>query len=313
MRTPLAVLGSDIHLREKTPLRRTEKDWNAVQFGYLEQVRKLCNELDVPFVIAGDLFHLCKTGPSVVNEAIRFFRGFHCGVYAIPGQHDLPYHRLDMINQSSFWTLVQADSIHYLAPNKPVTITSGNRYNVMFYGFPWGTKITPVSKNRVVYQIAVVHKYIWHTPESGHARAEAASNVSKMPGAIGTYDAAAFGDNHHGFVYNNVINCGTLIRQKSDELRLWPHVGIFYSDGTLESHRLDCSGDKWELEDKKAAAKTPEQEEFAEVMHEAEEIILDFASVMKQRMADLIGENRTPRTKRVAKIVYEAMEDGEGP
>jgi hypothetical protein len=46
----------------------------------------------------------------------------------------------------------------------------------------------------------------------------------------------------------HIINCGSFIRRKSDEIDYQPSVGIIYSDGTVKRKRLDTSGDKFHVE-----------------------------------------------------------------
>ena len=67
------------------------------------------------------------------------------------------------------------------------------------------------------------------------------------------YNAAFYGDNHSGFNYQNadgipIMNCGTFIRRKADEIDYKPRVGIYGSDGKIYIHYLDTTEDRFQTE-----------------------------------------------------------------
>jgi hypothetical protein len=165
----------------------------------------------------------------------------------VPGQHDLPNHRIDQQHRSGYGVLVNAGKIVDIC---------GMAYSFPFadacaVGFGWGMEVTPRKKTPSLdptIQLAVVHKYCWKQGKS-YPGAPEENNVSAFKKQLKGYDAAVFGDNHKGFVATagdcNVINTGGFIRRKSDEMEYRPRVGILYSDGTIKCKFLDTSEDQF--------------------------------------------------------------------
>ena len=97
-------------------------------------------------------------------------------------------------------------------------------------------------------RLAIVHAYCWI---DGHAYpgVPMGNRLAGWEDKLTGYSAAAFGDNHDGFLAKcgeiDVLNCGCLIRRKRDELKYLPTVGLLHDDGHIERVFLDCSEDKW--------------------------------------------------------------------
>lgn len=257
----VAVVCSDIHLSHNPPAARAgEPDWYAAMDRTLEQVRNLCRVYGVPLVIAGDVFHHWRPPPELINFAITALRTDH-GTYAIPGQHDLPNHRLEDIGRSAYWTLVAAGTVRNLDPEQAASLTSidpsdpkrERHVGMRLSAYPWGHPLGPppngFAEGRVVgpvLDVAIVHTYCWVPGRSypgACPEAEASSYAKKLAG----FDAAIFGDNHKGFGHDydvggkvlHVFNCGGLMRRASDELQSRPTVGLLLSTGAVVPHHLD--------------------------------------------------------------------------
>ncbi len=210
---PIAILCSDLHLSHKPPLwRSAEPDWYAAQDRPLSQLRNLSSGLRVPVVIAGDIFddgwrpHRCP--PELINFAMR---ALPAACYAIPGQHDLPYHRYEDRFKSAYWTLVEAKTIVDLHDGK--WLSYGD--NLILHGFPWNCPIIPnrcKRKSDLEVHLVVAHAYIW-IKDHGFPGAKEEHHARSYATALQTYDAAVFGDNavaqgraHHvcGFVHGGL-------------------------------------------------------------------------------------------------------------
>jgi len=242
----IAVLCSDIHLCHTVPVARAaEPDWYAAMARPLKQLRELSQQHEAPVVCAGDIFddgwRERRCPPELINFAIRELPD----MYAVPGQHDLPNHRLEELERTAYWTLVKAGKIFHLEPGNPHWY--GIAMNPVLHGFPWKVPITPqVIDSQPRVHLAVVHSYIWQ-PGSSYP---GASEEQRVPGYLSSlqgYQAAVFGDNHKGFRFRSpdlsIINCGTLMRRKSDEREYTPQVGLLHRDGSISSHLLDVSED----------------------------------------------------------------------
>lgn len=251
-RRVLAIDISDLHLSHKPPIfRSVEEDWYKTQIGYLNQVKELAEQYSagrtgvLPVICNGDVFddgwRSSRCPPSLINLAIKYLPK----LYAVPGQHDLPYHDIEQIGNSAYWTLVEAGKIVNLAYGMPVEIGG-----IRLHGFPWGSEITPLKEPcDLLLEIAVIHSYIWEG-SYGYPGASIDQNIDAYRKKLKGYDIALFGDNHKGFAYEGkdecyIFNCGTFMRRKLDEKEYQPSVGLIYSDGKVIRYPLDVSRDKY--------------------------------------------------------------------
>ena len=245
---PVAVLSSDWHLSDRPPLiRSAEPDWYVAMARPLSQVRNLCHQHNVPLLHSGDLFDRWNPSPALIAFAMRELPE---EVHAVPGQHDLRHHRLDSLPDTAFGVLVEALRINYLKPGLEYVCS---RSGMTLHGFPWNTELVPCPERHQLdtsLHVALVHKYVWWQDHC-HAGADKADRVDRglLKQAKG-YDAIVVGDNHMGFLYRRegvpqVLNCGGLMRRKSDELDYHPSVGLLWSDGHIDRVFLDTSEDKF--------------------------------------------------------------------
>jgi hypothetical protein len=237
----IAVVCSDIHLCENAPVARSaEKDWFDAMRRPLGEIGELGNKYGAPILVAGDIFDKWNPRPPLINFALDSLPN---ACYAIPGNHDLPYHQPDLLGQSAYWTLVQAEKIKNLPYNLPVRRCD-------LFTFPFGTPITPAPavRNSTRPAVCLAHKYIWTRPENtfrGAADADALVRVD-----LARYAAAFFGDNHIHFQTRtkqrvNVMNCGCVIRRTATEKTYTPRVGLLRANGKIDAYPLDTSRDKW--------------------------------------------------------------------
>jgi DNA repair exonuclease SbcCD nuclease subunit len=246
MRKKVALVTvSDLHLSHEAPRSRAEKgeEWYGVMKNYLLQLRKIASDHEAPVVYAGDIFNTWREPSGLVNFAIDYLPPG----YAIPGQHDLPYHLYEDLDKSPYQTLCHAQVIMNLRPGKPEVVSS----NLMLHGFPWGEEVQPpIKKHKGARHVAVIHAYCW-SPGNSYPNAPKPAAAGNWYARLHGYDVAVVGDNHKGFVWESVpptlriLNNGSFIRRNSDEKDYQPCVGLVYSDGTVERVPLDCSKDKW--------------------------------------------------------------------
>lgn len=303
----LAILCSDLHLSHKPPLIRDPKTWMEVQADALLQLGRLSRENNnAPIICAGDVFDHWDQPPSMITFCIeRIPKNF----YAIPGQHDIPYHSYKDIFKSSYWTLVTAGVINHL--DAFTVLKSGTGVQFLVTPFPWGHKLkgssTPVDKT--VVTLAVVHRYLWKKGY-GYENAPVEEYVKNIPDkVINCYSSMVFGDNHQGFKYKvgetSIINTGTLLRRKKDELDYTPQVGILLADGTIKTHKLDCSKDKFV-----ETSEVTKDSEWPEL--NLDELITDLKNIKDkgydfvQSVKRFLKQNKID--KYISQIVMEALE-----
>ncbi len=247
----IAILISDLHLSESPPVARSaEPDWFEAQDRPLRQVKELMEKHDCVCIAAGDIFDRWFSSPAVINWAIEHLPR----MYAVPGQHDLPMHRLEDVKRSAYWTLVEAGRVVDLGDGKRNGIYHGN---MLICGFPWGSEIEPLevetwgskSSCSASIRLAVAHSFLWSDRKTGYPGAPAEARLGNRMGELKGYTSAVFGDNHKPFMgwadETCVLNCGCLIRRKQDERGQQPSVGLLYDDGRIERRILDVSRDRW--------------------------------------------------------------------
>lgn len=240
----IAVIASDIHLQDKPPVfRSAEPDWWAAQRRGLDELRRASEKHKCAVVYAGDIFNHWKTSPELLNFALEYLPEG----YAVPGQHDLPFHNYDDMDKSGYGTLVKVGKLKNLPPRKPVHVGD----NLRLWGFPWGCplKVLPtfVGKKEGTVDLAVVHAYVWRDGKS-YPGADEEKRVSVYAKSLLGFNAAVFGDNHIGFTaFKNgcdIMNCGTFMRRTVAEIDYQPIYGLLLEDGSIESVNLDISLDK---------------------------------------------------------------------
>lgn len=296
----IAILCSDIHLSHRPPLMRSaEPDWYAAMGRQLLELDNLRERHRVPVIVAGDLFDKWNSPPELINFAMT---GLFRDCWTIPGQHDLPYHRLDLIHKSAYWTLDQSGTITHIKNHKRI----GERLAI--YAFPWGVDVQPLKiGDGAVVNLAVVHHMIYR--EKPFPDASESDLLSSWKDRLAGYDAAVFGDNHAGFLGRagncNVFNAGTFFRRTAKDRDYRPMVGLLKSDGTIEPYYMDVSRDVFLDE-----AVTPEETRIPEL--DASELVeelvnlgtdpSDFEAALRRAANDLSDGAR--------RMVLEALEHG---
>lgn len=236
---PLAVLCADIHLSDTPPIARSvEKDWYACMERGLVELQEIAHQHSVPILCAGDIFHKWNSSARLINFALEHLPH----MYAIPGQHDLPYHSMTHIQQSAYWTLVKAGKVKTLSA-VPRLLTK-----MWVWGFPWGCDILPAI-TATHLRVAVIHAYIWRD-KKGYPGAPVNKLASAYAPVLQGFDVALFGDNHKSFTTHTggcvIWNNGGFFRRNIDEIKHRPRVGILMEDATVQCHYLtSCAEDQF--------------------------------------------------------------------
>jgi Calcineurin-like phosphoesterase len=292
----IAIACADIHLSLNPPLARKGEEqqpggWFAAMARPLKELEDLKMDLGgVPILMAGDLFDRHNPSPELINFAMDHLPE----MYAIPGQHDLPFHSYADIEKSAYWTMVKHERIHHIdsfvrfGPHK-VT------------GFGWGRKVEPTT-NPPGLNIALVHEYTW-MEGAGYLGAPHSQKV--CPSRYDGYDTVIIGDNHISWESTflngaNVFNCGGFYRRKSDEVNHRPRVGLIHSNGSVESHYLDCSKDILvPTANQEQAIVSSEVAAFVARLRSLQGMSLDYREELVRAMRDESAE--------VRKILVEAL------
>jgi hypothetical protein len=247
----IAIACADIHLSLNPPLARKGEEqqpggWFSAMARPLKELEDLKMDLGgVPILCAGDVFDRHNPSPELINFAMDHLPE----MYAIPGQHDLPFHSYADIEKSAYWTMVKHERVHNL---KPAVGTGILRNGLSVWGWPWGTPVVPCPLRRGgCLNVALVHEYTWI---DGAGYPGAPQEAKAAPRKYDGYDVVIIGDNHISWSIEErackedggdklIFNCGGFYRRKSDEVNHRPRVGLIHADGSVESHYLDCSKD----------------------------------------------------------------------
>lgn len=298
---PIAVLCSDIHLSLTQPACRADKNWLDTQAHYLKQVQDLAGENGLVFC-AGDVFHQWNPPAELINFAIQNLPAL---VISVPGQHDLPNHRIEEVHRSGYGVLAECSRVYDLTSdgdfNCPKTPNG-----MTVRGFGWNQPVEgPDDNTQDFHRVAVIHRYCW---TKGHSfpGAPESGNVKSYRKALRGYTLAVFGDNHSHFIADlddcKVVNCGTLIRRRADEIEYQPSVGLLYEDGTVKRHKLDTSIDRFH-ENAKEREETPlNMQDFLRQLEGLGEHGLDFREAV---MRELKSGDIDPK---VREIIVKMME-----
>ena len=216
---PTAILMSDPHLRETTPVcyigDYQKEQWNSMDF-----VSNLQKRWNCPILCAGDLFDHWKPSPWLLTETMKHLpaKFFSC-----MGQHDLPQHSIDLVNKSGFGTLKEAEYI------KDANDWNLDNIDIVFCHFG---QEPPLKRDQRIKQILIWHKLVYkgEKPFPTASGGQAISMLHKFP----QYDLLLFGDNHQTFTatYGDqlLVNPGSLMRMDADQIDHKPCVFLWFAE-----------------------------------------------------------------------------------
>jgi len=190
-----AVIVADLHLRDSVPDCRTDA-FLEKQAYKLDFIRQACGGIlgqpDIPLLIAGDLFHHWRPSPFLLSMAIQ---SLPKKVYAITGQHDLPYHNLNLIQQSGFYTLMKAGILK--SSTNPFFFAEEEKFCVA--GFHYGQHQRALSFKNPTEKplIGLFHLFTYQgtKPWPSFTRPDASAILKSLP----QFDLLIIGDNHQVF------------------------------------------------------------------------------------------------------------------
>lgn len=306
-----AILLSDIHLQETPPiLRCKEPDWYEAMARPLREICALKKKHKCPVLCAGDVFDHWKASPELINFAIKELPV----MWAIPGQHDLPYHNYEEIERSAYRTLIHAKKINHL--NFPANEVGEELGDLILYGHPFGEPLIPLDERDDEYlRIALIHEYVW-VDGYGYPTAPRKNRLGKDRTMVGRkkyggYDIVVVGDNHRGFsaevATTTVFNCGALMQRHRNELAYEPQVGLLLHDGRVYPHKLDTSADVYLESGAVEVLESLEKDmsAFFESLTELDDVGLDFRRAVEM----YLKTKKTP--KRIKSILIKAIIDSE--
>lgn len=225
------LIFSDLHFTDIRPKCRIDNyiRTQKLKMSWVRNQQKNLGDIDA-VLCGGDVFDVPKPNPVVITTVLE-----NCPEFiTTAGQHDLPRHSKKLIDESGLTTLDRAGSIILLMEGEHY---SENYNDYCIYGFPYGSNLKDALgvdlKSDI--NIAIVHTLISH---------DFAGNTAKYISKVfRKFDLIVSGDNHKTFVYksrkykNLIINAGSLMRLKADQVNHKPSIFIWDSDNPLECER----------------------------------------------------------------------------
>lgn len=275
----------------------------------------------VQVVYTGDIFHDGWRERAVPPELINFLIQEMPKGYAVPGQHDLPYHRYEDKHKSAYWTLVEAKVLSDLEPGKSSTPNYEVGFDVTLMGFPWGAKQRhcPTGYEDRDLRVAVVHDYCWC---HGHCYPNAPTdkNVLNHAERLKGFNIALFGDNHKPFTSvpdraadgPTICNIGSFLKRTADEKGEVTRVALVTKKGRIIHYALPCKPDQWDQgHTKKLEGKQSDVfKKLADKIDQLSAVSADLKDVCAQVMRETKADKET--VAEVLRVIDQARAKG-GP
>lgn len=296
-----AILVSDLHIREKSPVCRTDNFIKTAERKY-QWLSELQQEHKCPILCGGDVFDHWRPSPWLMAWALR---NLPDRIIAIPGQHDLPAHNLENIDRSGIQVLSDAGKILLLFADSDY-----DDHAIAYYAFPWGTPLgraeTCVGELR---NVALIHYGVYeskpHYPGAENTGGTAVSVIKKMPG----FDLIVSGDNHLSFtckVGNRLlVNPGSFMRTTAAQADFKPSVYLWYADtNTVERVFVPIEKD---VICRDHIDSVEERDERLEAFISRLDNNIEIGISYKENMKAYLSKNNIP--KPVVDLIWEVMEN----
>ena len=320
------ILSADWHLRRNPPRSRTD-DYFSAQERKLRFILKLAQE-SPPLLVAGDFFDQAKPGPFIERWIIELLKEYiypkdriqyekwgerSLQIYVVPGQHDLPGHNIEQINDSGLGVLASAGVITLLSdPGKfGLGATGSYGFNGIINGWPWGHEYELIYGNpNIAMDGGTV--LLWHHMVINSEPLWPGQVADKAIGLLKKYkdiQIIVTGDNHQTFAVASpdgrwLVNPGSVMRMTAAQAQHRPCV-FKWESGKLEQIFLPISQDVLDLTDlERAKEKDSRISAFVESLDKQYEIGLSYEKNLEEHMQ--INETNPE----VQKIVWGCLENG---
>lgn len=261
----LITILSDPHLRHTNPISRSD-NYAETGLNKLEQVVAFCNNRGSTLLIAGDLWDRPDNPVWFINRVIEILNRAYFPIYAIAGNHDLKYHNIDNIKESSLWTLGEAVHNFALIDKCNNLILDGD-FKTFLHAFSFGLEpsyvIRPDSYNILMLHTPIFEKEVpWFMSDAMTAD----QLVAKYPG----FDLYVTGDIHTTAITDKVINTGSMMRSTKAQKEHKPcFVTVDTETGEKEITYFEIEQDVWKLD-----FEAPADESFSADLNELSEVLL---------------------------------------
>lgn len=267
------IFTADWHIRPDKPVCRRDEDWLKAQESHIDFVMSQVDFYECALVIGGDIFHKPQIPDSLKNMLISKFTDHR--VYAIAGNHCLPYHSWDNVDDSSYGVLLNSGIIR--------------RIDFGSYA-DFGRPVIQNDSEPILF----IHEPIFASAKDcpPGMKAKTADQV------LDEYPDAKWilcGDIHKGFHVKrqgrHLIMAGCLNRQASDFLDYEPVIWLIDTDVNT-AEKILVPDDVTMVTDEHIQAKNDKEDRiaaFVTLIRESKTISLDFAENVRRTILETPG------------------------
>lgn len=148
----------DLHLNDINPRSRID-DFSTTILNKLEYVfdKAKSNNVEAIFFL-GDIFHK-PSGLSTryMNRVIETFQKSPCKCYSIIGNHDIPFNKVNEVDNTSLGILFKSKALIHL--DKPYDIVDNGDVKAVVVGYDYNTDISNIEPEYMVPSICLAHSY----------------------------------------------------------------------------------------------------------------------------------------------------------
>jgi len=217
-----AILSADWHIRPDTPIGRTD-EYLVRQAIKVHFIFDLAKQNNCPIFVAGDLGNKAQWP----NWLLEWFIGISKGVeiLLVPGQHDLPNHRLELLPRSGTGVLGADNTVQILIEGQHEYLQ-----DTKVHGFPYGCALKRIKREHrrhvaMIHQMIIENKPLW----PGQVAPKGHWTLKTFP----DYDLILSGDNHNAFHIEHegrwLVNPGSMMRMTAAQEDHRPRVYLWWA------------------------------------------------------------------------------------
>jgi len=230
---PAAIILSDVELRTRVPVCRTDQDtYLETMWGKIEWIKRLQEKYDCPIFDGGDLTDKdIKKNPNHLLLA-RAIASLPSPWYTVPGNHDLPGKSMLNYENSAMAVLERAGVVDAQSDFVPGNV-------IRIHRFPWGVPLEKIKPSSNFLNVVLVHAMVYNRklPFPGCEGYEADELLDLWSNA----DLIVCGHHHQTFTRSKgktiLVNPGSMMRNDADQADHKPCVFLWYPDGDFPKVR----------------------------------------------------------------------------
>ncbi len=303
MNTPNAIITADWHIMDKIPKCRTDDFIKTMKrkIDFVASLQRSYN--NIPILCAGDLLDAWKSSPEVLAWSIRHISN----MYVTIGQHEMPYHNIDLLHKSGLEVLDAAGTIKIIKNVKNLKTVPGT-FKLIIKGFHWGASLEARTEqsNNSIRQIALCH-ILTYTGKKPWPDIEV-DIAHKLFERLKGYDLIVTGDNHKPFVLEHkgrlLVNPGSIFRLTADQIDHKPRVYLYYvNENKVKPVYIPIEKD---VVNRDYIEEADERNARLDAFVERVLTNIEIGHSFEANLDSFFKTNKT--RKRVKEIVYEAIE-----